>query len=116
MTPLRSWNKEQLEGLENEIKDAKNNAELEEIKDKILSWQILKWLLLATVVFCLFYFIFKIDLTSEVIETSRLDEYYETVIQDASFTADSVVSRYSLIVSDTLQKKNIGFRIVINFK
>lgn len=115
MTNLHSWNSEELKKLELEVKKAHKEKEVDEILNKIRSWKITKYFFFVILIASIFWFIFRVNIAQETVQVSRLDDYYQRVMED-SYIDDSVLQRYSVIVSDTLKNKNVGFRIVINFK
>ena len=116
MTTLRSWNSEELKRLNEEIQSAIKDKEVDDILYKLFSWRIFKYFGLAVIIISFFYFVFKVSITKEVMENSRLDEYYQLVLQDTYDYSDSITSRYSVMIADTLANKNFGFKITINFK
>lgn len=115
MTKLHSWSSEELKTLEEKIKAAVEEKEVDELLEGIRSWKVTKWLFFVVIICFLFWIIFRVNIAQETVQVSRLDDYYQRVMED-SYITDSVLQRYSVIISDTLQNKNIGFRIVINFK
>lgn len=115
MTKLHSWSSEELKILEEKIRTAVEEKEVDEILTGIRSWKVTKWLFLVILVVFLFWFLFRVNIAQETVQVSRLDDYYQRVMED-SYITDSVLQRYSVIISDTLKNKNVGFRVVINFK